>query len=89
MLDTSDQLAVGKDLSAGGIRFEAVGCELALGDCIRVTFNVGEETVVANGIVSWATEIDPITLDIGLECTEIDPGALAMLEDHHPTLPAA
>ena len=89
MLDASDQLAVGKDVSAGGIRFEAVGCELALGDRIRVTFNVGEETIVASGIVSWATEVDPITLDIGLEFTEIDPSVLAMIEDHQPSLQPA
>jgi hypothetical protein len=80
-LDSRDQLAVSKNLSAGGIRFEAVGCELDLGDTIRVTFNVGEHTVVAVGQVTWATEVDPLTMDIGLAFLEVDPEALRLLQD--------
>ena len=80
-LDEGDQLAVGRDVSPGGIRFEAVGCEIDPGETIRVTFNVGDQTVVAVGRVSWATEIDPITLDVGLEFIDIDPDALRMIED--------
>ena len=88
-VDTGQQLGVSKNLSAGGIRFEAVGCEIALGDTVRVTFNVGEQTVVAVGRVSWATETDPITTDIGLEFIEIDPAALQLLEESTETWPAA
>jgi len=36
--------------------------------------------VVAIGRVVWATEMDPITLDVGLEFIEIDPTALRLLE---------
>ena len=79
--DSQEHLGVGKNVSAGGIRFEAVGCELDLGDTIRVTFNVGEHTVVAVGEVAWATEVDPLTLDIGLIFLEVDPEALRLLED--------
>ena len=75
-----DLLGVGRDLSIGGIRFEAVGCEIELGEALRVTFNVGDKTVVAIGRVAWATEIDPITLDVGLEFIEIDPLAVEMLD---------
>jgi hypothetical protein len=81
LLDARDQLAVGKDVSAGGIRFEAVGCELDIGDTIRVTFNLGDQTVVAVGQVAWATEVDPLTIDIGLSFLEVDPEALRLLED--------
>lgn len=81
MVETSDQLGVSKNLSAGGIRFEAVGCELELGDRIRVTFNLGEHTVVAVGTVNWATELDALTLEVGLEFNEIDPEALRILEE--------
>lgn len=81
LLDSRDQLGVSKNLSAGGIRFEAVGCELDLGDTIRVTFNLGEHTVVAVGQVTWATEVDPLTTDIGLAFLEVDPEALRLLED--------
>ncbi len=81
MVEASDQLGVSKNLSAGGIRFEAVGCELELGDRIRVTFNLGEHTVVAVGTVNWATELDALTLEVGLEFNEIDPEALRILEE--------
>jgi hypothetical protein len=80
-VDESDRLALGRDVSAGGIRFEAVGCEVDLGEVLRLTFNVDGETVVAVGRVVWATELDPITLDIGIEFVEIDPRAARLLDD--------
>jgi hypothetical protein len=80
-VDTRDLLGVSRDLSIGGIRFEAVGCEIDLGTALRVTFNVGDQTVVAVGRVAWATEIDPMTLDVGLEFIEIDPQAVEMLDE--------
>jgi hypothetical protein len=83
-----EQLAVSTNVSAGGIRFEAVGCELELGDTIRVTFNVGAQTVVAVGEVCWATEIDTITSDIGLSFLEIDPSALRLIEEDTEVYPS-
>ena len=80
-VDSRDRLAVGKNLSTGGIRFEVVGCEIGQGDFLRVTFNVGDHTVVATGQVKWATEVDPFTLDVGLEFVEVDPIALTLLEE--------
>jgi c-di-GMP-binding flagellar brake protein YcgR len=80
-VDTRDLLGVSRNLSAGGIRFEAVGCEISLGDNLRVTFNVGDHTVVAVGKVVWATEMDPITTDVGIEFIEIDPTVLRLLEE--------
>jgi c-di-GMP-binding flagellar brake protein YcgR len=80
-VETRDLLGVGRNLSSGGIRFEAVGCEIDLGDTLRVTFNVGARTVVAIGRVAWATEMDPITTDVGLEFIEIDPGAMRLLDE--------
>ena len=80
-VDSRDRLAVGKNLSTGGIRFEVVGCEIHQGDFLRITFNVGDHTVVATGQVKWATEIDPFTLDVGLEFAEVDPIALSLLEE--------
>ena len=72
-VDTRDQLGVSRNVSPGGIRFEAVGCEINLGDVLRVTFNIGEHTAIAVGTVVWATEMDPITMDVGIEFLEIDP----------------
>jgi hypothetical protein len=81
-VDTRDQLGVSQNMSTGGIRFEVVGCEIELGEALRVTFNVGDQqTVVAIGRVAWLTKIDPITLDVGLEFVEIDPEAVDMLND--------
>ena len=50
-IDQPEQLGLSKDLSTGGIRFEAVGVEINLGDVLRVTFKVGDQTVVAAGKV--------------------------------------
>lgn len=80
-VDARDLLGVSRDVSPGGIRFEAVGCEIDLGDHLRLTFNIGDQTVVAVGKVVWATEMDPITTDVGIEFLEIDPSVLALLED--------
>ncbi|MBW2270064.1 MAG: PilZ domain-containing protein [Deltaproteobacteria bacterium] len=80
-VEARDLLAVSRDISPGGIRFEAVGCEIDLGDVLRVTFNIGDQTVVAVGQVIWATETDPITTDVGIEFLEIDPEILELLEE--------
>lgn len=80
-VEARDLLGVSKNVSAGGIRFEAVGCEINLGDVLRITFNVDDRTVVAVGRVAWATETDPITTDVGIEFVDIDAQALAVLED--------
>ena len=80
-VDHSEQLAVSKNLSTGGISFEAVGIEINLGDVLRVTFNVGDQTVVATGTVVWATDTDPITQEVGIEFHEIDPEAVRLLEE--------
>jgi hypothetical protein len=79
-VDHKDQLAVGKNVSSGGISFEAVGCEINLGDTLRVTFNLGSQTVVATGTVVWATETDAFSVEVGLEFLEIDPQAMELLE---------
>jgi hypothetical protein len=80
-VDLPERLAVSTNVSSGGIRFEAVGCEIQFGDVFRVTFNIQDQTVVAVGRVVWATDVDPITLDVGLEFIEIDPFALSLLEE--------
>jgi hypothetical protein len=81
LLDHADQLAVGKDISQGGIRFHAIGCELEIGDRIRVTFNVGERTLEAVGQVTWSTELDSVTHDIGLAFESLDPDAARLLDE--------
>ncbi len=79
-VDARDLLGgISRDVSVGGIRFQALGREIELGEVFRVTFNVGDQTVVAIGRVTCTTEIDAITLDVGLEFIEIDPVAVDIL----------
>jgi len=80
-VETRDLLGVSRNVSQSGIRFEAIGCEIALGDVLRVTFNLGDHTVAAVGRVVWATEMDPITMDVGIEFIEIDPTALRLMDE--------
>jgi len=80
-VDARDLLGVSRDVSSGGIRFEAVGCEIEMGEVLRVTFSVADQTVVAIGRVAWSTEIDPMTLDVGIEFVEIDPSAVDLLDE--------
>lgn len=87
-IDRPDRLAVSKNVSTGGISFEAVGCEIELGDLLRVTFNVMEQTVVATGMVVWATDADPISTEVGIEFIEIDPIVLRLLEESMQVEPA-
>jgi hypothetical protein len=81
MLDARDQLAVSRDVSSGGIRFQAIGCELSAGDRIRVTFNVGARTIEAEGTVAWSTELDAVTLDVGLEFEFLEPEVARLLDE--------
>ena len=80
-IDRAEKPAVSKNLSTGGISFAAVGIEISLGDVLRVTFNVGDQTVVAKGTVVWATDTDLITQEVGIEFHEIDPEAVRLLEE--------
>jgi hypothetical protein len=79
-VESGDRLAVSKNISAGGICFEVVGCEIDLGAVLRVTFNVQDETVEAVGRVAWCTDLDAFTQEVGLEFLEIDPFALEAIE---------
>ena len=80
-VEARDLLGVSRDVSPGGIRFEAVGCEMNLGDVLRVTFNIGDQTVNAVGRVCWAVDLDPITTDVGIEFIEVDPLVVLLLEE--------
>jgi len=67
------------DVSEGGMRFGVVGCTLRAGDLVRVTFNIGSETVDAIGSVLRIAALDPITSDVSLEFVRVDPWAAELL----------
>lgn len=73
------QLAHGRDVSLGGIRFEVVGCPAVAGDLVRISFNAGGDTVDAIGRVIRRAELDPITAELGVEFVRIDPWAARLL----------
>jgi hypothetical protein len=68
------------DISTGGMRFGVVGCTLRAGDLVRVTFNIGNETVGAIGSVLRIRELDPITSEVSLQFVRVDPWASQLLE---------
>jgi hypothetical protein len=76
----SPSLGQGGDVSLGGIRFTAVGCELRYDDMLQVSFNVGDQTIEAVGRVVWTKSLDDITTEVGLEFVRIDPWAVRLLE---------
>ena len=84
-VDTRDLLGVSRDMSIGGIRFEAVGCEIELGEILRVTFSIQDQVVVAIGRVAWATELDAMTTDVGVEFVEVDSEVLELLDQAAPS----
>ncbi len=75
-----EKIALGRDVSLGGIRFQIVGVEIALGSLLRIYFNVEDQTLSALGRVAWATELDAFTTDVGLEFLEVEPRARELLE---------
>lgn len=81
LVDAPEQLALGRDVSVGGIRFEVVGCEIDLGEVLRLTFNVDGETVVATGRVAWSTDLDAVTQDVGIEFVEVEPRVAELLAE--------
>ena len=72
--------AWGRDVSSGGIQFQVIGCEIALGEILTVTLEMGYESIVVSGRVVWATETDAWTTDVGLEFERTDAVALAQIE---------
>ncbi len=73
-------LGEGADVSLGGIRFKALGSRPRVGDLLRVSFNLGEETINAVGRVVWTKPLDDIGTEVGLEFVRLDPWAARLLE---------
>ena len=68
------------DVSVGGMLFRVMGCTLRAGDLVRVTFNIGSETVAAVGSVLRIRELDPVTTEVSLQFVRLDPWAAQLLE---------
>ena len=88
LLGESDQIGQGINLSTGGISFQVVACEINLGDRLRLNFSVLGQEVSATGTVVWATEVDALTLEVGIEFAEIGARDRALLADFARLSPA-
>ena len=80
-MDAPVSLANALDLSVGGIRFQCVGLDVALGEALEVTFNVGDRTASVVGSLVRVTELDAFTQEVALAFTRVDPQILELLED--------
>jgi hypothetical protein len=76
-----EMMAECKDVSLGGVRFAVVGYDLREDELMRVTFNLGQESVSAIGRVARLKKLDPITIEAALEFVRIDPWAERLFEE--------
>jgi hypothetical protein len=77
-------LAHAIDLSLNGIRFQCVGVELALGDILRVTLTLGDETVTVEGQLVRVTDLDPFTQEVALAFLSLDDESQRVLNEALP-----
>jgi hypothetical protein len=77
-------LAHAIDLSMNGIRFQCVGVELVLGDLLRVTLTLGDETVTVEGQLVRVTDLDPFTQEVALAFSTVDEESQRILNDSLP-----
>jgi hypothetical protein len=85
-MDTGSALAHAVDLSIGGIRFTAVGMEVAEGEILRVRLTLGERTATLVGQVRRAVKLDEYAQELGLVFTKMDPETQALLAENLPEL---
>jgi hypothetical protein len=69
------------DVSLGGIRLTAAGCNLLVDELVRVSFNLQGQTVEAVGRVVRLAKLDDVTHEIALQFVRVDPWAARLLED--------
>jgi hypothetical protein len=77
-------LAHAIDLSLNGIRFQCVGVELALGDTLRVTLTLQDETVTVEGQLVRVTDLDPFTQEVALAFLSLDDESQRVLNEALP-----
>ena len=85
-LEDFEKMAVAVDLSMTGIRFQAVGLEIDLGQTLRVTLNFGAESRSIVGRAVRITDLDAITQEVALAFLEMDDDTLQLFQDALPDL---
>ena len=69
------------DMSTGGIRFQAPGQELSVGDSIEVTFTLTNHSATVCGKVVRVTEIGLLAQEVALEFATTEPDLLGYLHE--------
>jgi hypothetical protein len=83
-LDERDALAHALDLSVGGVRFQCVGLEVKVGEIVRVSLTLGEETTTIIGQLTRVDELDEFTQEVAVSFTKMDPETRERLERYLP-----
>ncbi|MFQ5697502.1 MAG: PilZ domain-containing protein [Myxococcota bacterium] len=77
-------LAHAIDLSKAGIRFQCVGVELQLGDAVRVTLTVADQTISVEGQLVRVVDLDAFTQEVALAFGSLDATAEGVLRSALP-----
>ena len=85
----AERFGYARDVSRGGIRFEVTACEVPFGAFLRVAFHFEDRRVEATGRVVWVTEVDPISVDVGIAFVDTDPALAEALRDLEAEAPFA
>lgn len=69
---TAMSLATTLDVSLGGIRFQCVGLDVAVGDVVRVELTLEDQTFEVVGTLVRVTELDAFAQEVALAFSEIE-----------------
>ena len=83
-----DVVKQARDATEGGIRFEAEGMELELGDVLRVAVQLGPEVAATVGQIVRVTDVDDFRQEVAMTFLEIEPHHLEHLRAELARTPA-
>jgi hypothetical protein len=84
-LDSREGLAHALDLSLGGIRFQCVGLGVNVGEMLKVTLTLAENTSALVGPIMRVVDLDEFTQEVALSFVKMDDDTRRVLEDNLPT----
>jgi hypothetical protein len=84
-LDSREGLAHALDLSLGGIRFQCVGLGVNVGEMLKVTLTLAENTYALVGQIMRVVDLDEFTQEVALSFVKMDDDTRRVLEDNLPT----
>lgn len=83
-LDSREGLAHALDLSLGGIRFQCVGLGVSIGEMLKVTLTLAEDTYALVGQIMRVLDLDEFTQEVALSFIKMDDDTRRVLEDNLP-----